>query len=409
MARRERLGVWYHDLHVADLTSQSGSDVWCTYTPEALDRFPGNTPLLSCSLLVRPRKQDASVFFSGLLPEGQHRQAMAALARIPTYDTHGLLARFGRDVAGALVIGTTPPAEHAGSVEPYTRDALAEEVSSLPQRPLALHDDSELSLAGLQDKLLLVDLGNREWGRPRHGTPSTHILKVEERRHPGMARAEADCLALARAIDLTTVEADVETIADVSCLIVSRFDRVIKHGTVERIHQEDLCQALARDPEANGNRGKYEDAHGPSLRDAASLLDRYASDADVQLDRLVAATTFTIVIGNADAHGKNLALLHREPGIVELAPLYDTVPTSLWPNLRARGAMSVNGSWELSTLTLDDIAHEAAQWRHDRNRALAVATETAERVRAAVDTVLSPDSAVAAYVKARADDLLSSR
>ena len=35
---------------------------------------------------------------------------------------------------------------------------------------------------------------------------------------------------------------------------------------------------------------------------------------------------------------------------VRLAPLYDTVPTVLWPRLRTRGSMNVNGRWELSEI-----------------------------------------------------------
>ncbi len=60
---------------------------------------------------------------------------------------------------------------------------------------------------------------------------------------------------------------------------------------------------------------------------------------------------FTVTIGNADAHGKNLGFVHRQPGAVSLAPLYDTVPTVLWPNLRTRRAMTVNHQRELSSIT----------------------------------------------------------
>ena len=225
MARREPLSAWLHGVRVTTLTSSKPGEVRCTYTADALDEWPLNTPLLSCSLPLSMRPQHGDVFFSGLLPEGQHRQAIADEAGVPTYDTFGLLARFGRDVAGAVVMAREDPGPQPGSVEPYTVETLEAEVAGLPERPLGIHDDSELSIAGLQDKLLLVDLGAGRWGRPVHGRPSTHILKVEDRRYGGMAEFEAACLRLAAAAGLTNVEVTLETIAEVPCLIVSRFDR----------------------------------------------------------------------------------------------------------------------------------------------------------------------------------------
>ena len=58
----------------------------------------------------------------------------------------------------------------------------------------------------------------------------------------------------------------------------------------------------------------------PSFADVAGLLDTFAADPTGQLCRLLAVATFTVAIGNADAHGKNLSLLHTAPGVVELAP-----------------------------------------------------------------------------------------
>jgi serine/threonine-protein kinase HipA len=409
MAKREPLGVWLHGVRVADLTSSRPGEVVSRYSDAALDRWPNNIPLLSCSLPLSRGRSDASVFFSGLLPEGQHRQAMAAEARVPAYDTFGLLERFGRDVAGALVIGRDDPGARPGGVELYTPDSLAAEVGGLDERPLGLHDDSELSIAGLQDKLLLIDLGRGRWGRPVHGRPSTHILKVEDRRFAGMAEAEAACLHLARAVRLTSVDASVARIADLPCLIVSRFDRSMaaKH-VVTRVHQEDACQALRRNPEAAHGRGKYEAAGGPSLREIAAVLDRFAVDGEEQLLRLVAVTTFNVLIGNADAHGKNIGLLHPTADSVELAPLYDTVPTSLWPKLRRDGAMTVGARVRLASITPKDIVTEAEAWRLSPSAVSERALSTAEQMLEYVQTGTLYEP-VRDFVRERATTFLSAR
>lgn len=407
MAKAEPLGVWLDGTRVAELIPRRPWELRCRYTDEALARWPGLSPVLSCSLPLQSRRMDATVFAAGLLPEGRHREALARELKVAVNDVHALLARFGKDVAGALTIAVEEPPARNAQVLPYTADGLEQEVLGLPRRPLAIHDDSELSIAGLQDKLLLVGLRGGGWGRPVHGYPSTHILKVDDPLRSGLVRAEAQCLALARKVGLTDVESEIVRLAETDCLIVSRFDRRAElDGSVRRVHQEDLCQALARDPDAERGRGKYEDAGGPSLKEAARLLDRYASDGPAQLDRLLAAATFTVLIGNADVHGKNLALLHPTPETVELAPLYDTVPTVLWPRLRTRGAMSVNGRWELAKIMTQDLEDEAAGWPLRRERARRVVAETAEAVLVA-SAELDSDEPLARHVSARARALLA--
>lgn len=404
MAKKPPLGVWLYGRRVAELTTKGPGQVICRYTQEALDMWPGGTPLLSCSLPISTRPLKAGRYFRGMLPEGQHLQAMASAANVATYDTFGMLSRFGRDVAGAAVIAPTDPGERPGEVHPYTLEGLAEEVGGLEGRPLAIYDDSELSLAGLQNKLLLVKTEDG-WGRPVGGRPSTHILKLEDRRYTGLVTMEAACLRLARAIDLTTVDTLVEQFSGLDCLIVSRFDRAVDGDHVQRIHQEDSCQALDRDPEANERKGKYEYGGGPSLREIASVLDRHAIDPVSQLQQLVRFVTYTAVIGNADAHGKNVSLLHTGPGRVALAPLYDTVPTALWPNLPDRAAMSVNGRDRLVDITIDDVAEEARGWLLGPSAAARIAGETAERILTAATEVEMP-AELRTLVQERAAKLL---
>jgi serine/threonine-protein kinase HipA len=391
---------------VADLEQRRWPEIRCRYTEEGLEAAPLNSPLLSCSLPLTARPRDASAYCRGLLPEGQALQALAAQAGVAVNDTFRLLARYGRDVAGALVIDAEESSHARFGVEPYTADGLATAVEELDEYPLGVHDDSELSLAGLQDKLLLVQLENGGWGRPLGGRPSTHILKADDSRYPGLVAAEADCLALARAAGLTSVESELVELNGRECLIVSRFDRDASGSTVRRIHQEDLCQALAIDPEGARGRAKYEDGGGPSLRQLARLLDTYAAEPRVELDRLVAAIVYTVLIGNADAHGKNLALLHPTPETVSLAPLYDTVPTALWPNLRKRAAMAIGGQVELGQVSLTDIGREARSWPHPEERAREVAAKTIEAMKAALKReVIDAGSPVATFVSERAETL----
>ncbi len=402
--RPDRLVVWMHAQPIAELTDRAQRGVDLRYLPAVLDRYDRNVPLLSCSLPVQPKRVDATSFFDGVLPEAPHRSELAARAEVIVSDTFGLLARYGRDVAGALVVmaDDEPPPTVGSRVIALSDDDLVAEVTALPERPLGIHDDSELSLAGLQDKMLLVDLGGGRWGRPVAGAPSTHILKLDHRVHTGVVAAEAAALALARHTGLTDIATRLTTVAGVECLIVSRFDRIPgENGHVARVHQEDMCQALGLPPST-----KYElrqGGGGPEFEQVADLIDLHARDVPTELDKLASIAAFTAIIGNADAHGKNLAFLHEPHGSIRLAPLYDTVPTVLWNALVSDAAMSIGGTVTLSAVDSSSIAREARRWRHDPTRAQEAAARTAASLLDAVERgIIDSRGDLAAVVRARA-------
>lgn len=388
MARVRQLSVWLHGDEVAVLRRTGAGGVSCQYAQTTVDTFPLGAPLLSCSLPVRGGRQNAWAFVTGLLPEGQHRLSMSRVAGVETLDALGMLSRFGRDVAGALIIApaaATAPGPHGGvtpGLVELSADDLVAEVAALPVRSLALHDDSELSLAGLEDKILLVRTASG-WARPVHGYPSTHILKVDNRVHRGTVVAEHDCLQLARRAGLAAPDCHLMRIGDADCIVVERYDRVAVDGITRRIHQEDSCQALAIDPADHDGRGKYESHGGPTLAGIAGLLNAYSVEPATELTRLLERVTFTVVIDDADAHGKNISLLHPNAEHITLAPLYDTVPTSLWPTVSGKAAMRVNGRSRLAEITPEDLTDEARRWGLNTRLARQTITDTCERLRVA--------------------------
>lgn len=409
MPARTDLGVWLDDTRIGTLRGNRPGRVTFQYQLEALERWPLNSPVLSCSLPLRRGRQDAWAFSTGLLPEGEHRQSMAQRAGVTTLDVMGMLSRFGRDVAGAVIISEHDPPVRDPQVEALGDDGLAQVLSELDEHPLGLYEDSELSIAGLQDKMLLVEIAPDRWGRPRHGYPSTHILKVDDRLRQGLVREEHACLTLARAAGLRAAGSRLMTIESAECIVVERFDRRVRpDGSIVRIHQEDACQALGINPDEHQRKAKYEAFGGPSLAQVAGLLEAWAADPEQELLALVDAVTFTVLIGNADAHGKNLALLHPEPGAIALAPLYDTVPTVMWPRLRPMAAMSVNGRQDLTEIGADDLVTEGRRWSLDPAVVRRRVVDVAERVLATLRAgQVDVDSASLEMVRERAEALMS--
>lgn len=382
---RPRLAIWLDGARIADVESRGFADLRLRHTNTALTRWSINTPLISCSLRVSRLWLPASAYFRGLLPEGRHLSIAAQAANVATSDTYGLLLRYGRDIAGALVITRhdEEPNEGRWGIEPYTAETLGIAVGALDDGGEIVYPDSELSIAGLQNKLLLVET-KTGWARPTGGRPSTHILKIDDSSRPGLIDAEYHALLVAGEIGLSSSNPKLLKIAGRHCLIVRRFDRSTADGEIQRIHQEDVCQALGLHHDAHNGRGKYEAMGGPSFRTVADLLQSDAENSDHEMVALAKLMTFTAVIGNADGHGKNVAFLHGTDGRICLAPAYDTVPTLLWSKLSTRLGMSIGGFIDLAQVDRDALIREAIGWKMNKQTAIATIDETLELLRVTI-------------------------
>jgi len=63
---------------------------------------------------------------------------------------------------------------------------------------------------------------------------------------PGTVENEAFCMRLAKYLGLSAASVETTTVNGRKLIIVQRYDRVIhQDGSVQRLHQEDFCQATA--------------------------------------------------------------------------------------------------------------------------------------------------------------------
>jgi serine/threonine-protein kinase HipA len=132
-------------------------------------------------------------------------------------------------------------------------------------------------------------------------------------------------------------------------VLVKRYDRrADEAGRIERLHQEDFCQALGHPPEK-----KYQEEGGPTLSDCLSLLQEWSTAPALDVPRFIRGLIFNVLIGNTDAHAKNHALLYSS-GERRLAPLYDLVSTFVWPELSTRSAMRIGHSRSIDVFELSD-------------------------------------------------------
>jgi serine/threonine-protein kinase HipA len=387
----DRLGVFLQGAHVGTLERRAPNRYRFSYSDEVLNTHEEGDLVLSASLPVRADAYPPGAtrpFFEGLLPEGSVREIIAAKLKIAYQDGFELLRELGAEVAGAVVIlpdGAQPALPGGGAVTWLTEDELAQRVQALPSSPLGVTADpaqgARLSLGGVQGKLVVTRSPNGRFGLPRAGAPSTHILKPG-REYDSLVANEAFCLRVATSAGLPAAKAEILTVGEDPWLLVERFDRTFdQQMRVLRVHQEDFCQALAREPAE-----KYEANGGPSLADAFALIRAVSERAAADVTTLLRATVLNVLLGNSDAHAKNLALLYdQEPGGGRLAPLYDIVSTNVYdltPNL----AMTIGGEDNPEAVGPDawrQLARDAglggqvlAQIREDTERIVGAARAT---------------------------------
>lgn len=353
-----------------ELVGQLVGDSWRDFDFEAsasgIQRFGLGSTVLSESvplLAQQPRGKAARRrnFFEELLPEGITRQRLADRARVSPADTLGLLAAYGRDVAGAVQVldPTGGDIRESPSVQLLNDAQVAGLLNDVAQFPLGnIPDLGKASLAGVQEKVLLAR-SDGQWGQCLNGFTSTHIVKPVSRAFPDMIFNEEYCLRLARAVGLVGYESWIETFDGVDALVIERYDR---DGSLPgcRLHQEDMNQVLG----ASGSE-KYQERGGKvSLRRIAEVLRRVQGDAG--LESLVEYVTFATAIGNLDLHAKNLSIFHWPDDSAALAPAYDLVPLAHYPNVDGRMALAVNSVYEHAHLQFDDVVAEAEIWGMDR-------------------------------------------
>lgn len=357
----ERLAVWLGERQAGVLEAAQG-----TLTFRYADAYrenPAATPLSLSMPLAGPEQYEggaAHLFFAGLLPEGRILEYVASQHRVSESNVFGLLAAIGGDCAGAVSV--LPPGAEASttaaSYEPITREALARMLQDLPRMPLRTSRGGiRLSLAGAQNKLPIAFDGTR-FALPCGAAPSTHILKppmaVDETFAWVTVENEAFCLALARRVGLPAPRSWIID-AGGPVLLVERYDREILSGgdgagntdadrdfriEVRRIHQEDFCQALTIAPGA-----KYENEGGPSFAQCMQLTRGHADVPVRDGIALIRWLIFNYLIGNADAHAKNLSVLLQGPN-VQLAPFYDLVSTAVYPEHTAKMAMKIGNHYD---------------------------------------------------------------
>ena len=307
--------------------------------------------------------QATRAFFANLLPENEQLQRLMEREGLARDDVVGLLGHLGADCAGSvscLPVGD-PPVKVPGVLdtdyEPLEDRTLVKIVQSLADgRRLPADVDDPSPVAGVQSKIAITLLPDGRFALPKAGlrVPTTHILKVPERRHGRDARLEEAAALLAAATGLEVSIPQALKVDELEALLVTRFDRRVEDGVVSRIHQEDFAQALGFPSDL-----KYQRRGRPGRRfdveAIVSVLERTRAPAEARL-AFLRTTLFNLCIGNTDNHAKNHALLYDDGPTPRLAPLYDLVPIRIDRRYNHQLAFNIGSAERFDDMTAQDLS-----------------------------------------------------
>lgn len=342
---------------------------------------------LSPSLpLSQPVHEGDSVltYFENLLPEGNLRHQLEL--RHHTTTVFGLLNAIGGDTASGFTLLSS---DESPALPHYRSTNWAMVTEHLQRRtPSSLFsqqdDEPRISLAGAQNKLLLMVMPDRSPAIPEGSAPSSHILKPDIQGLKGVwatALNETFCMQLAAALGLGAAEASYQP--DTRACLVRRYDRITDaQGNLQRLHQLDFCQ-LAGTPSTI----KYESDGGPGLIRCRELLQEQGAPAK-DMQRLIGWLFFNLLIGNNDSHAKNLAILYTADG-PRLAPFYDLMSTTLYSGLSSRFAMSISGEDRPGHIERSHLEALARALRFQPRYFLKQGLELAERMPVAIEHTLA--------------------
>lgn len=211
---------------------------------------------------------NARPFFANRLSESEIRRGIARKLGLSEQNDFALLEAVGGECAGAVSLlpdGAQPVGQ--GTYRALNDDEFNALMAELPRRPmLAGEQGIRLSLAEAQNKLP-VYFGGNVISLPLGKATSSHILKPPISYYPHTVQDECFCMQMALRVGLPVPRVTILH-KQQSLYLIERYDRRrMPDGELQRVHQEDFCQALGFAPDQ-----QYDKEGGPTLQQCFALL-----------------------------------------------------------------------------------------------------------------------------------------
>jgi serine/threonine-protein kinase HipA len=268
------------------------------------------------------------------------------------------------DTAGILSFSNADYQEEETLLREVTEKELIEKLSSDDIQELITWDGKyRLSIAGVQNKLNVFIDADDKFMLANGNYTSTHILKFTSKKYATIVINELFCMKLAKALGLKVADVSYRKFGEHDALIVERFDRKITATGVKKRHIIDGCQSLDMPPEYKYEHNFGSGEHVEHIRDGVSFkkLFEFAKTCSVPAivtQDIVDWMIFNVIIGNSDAHGKNISFYVSSKGITN-TPFYDLVSVTYEATKNEKIdtalSMAVGDNFEIANVTAYDL------------------------------------------------------
>lgn len=352
----------------------SGKGEQFAYDRSFAERYPRAQMSVALPFQKDPLPARATrAFFRNMLPEGDALAAVSKELEVRSSSYLKILDALGSECVGAITIegeGGVSTGSEVPAYAPISRSDLTAYARGEGVCLADLQIGSKLSIAGAQSKTGLAvsrdEKGSVSYFVPCAGAPSTHIVKIARRAFESLSENEYCCLSVARACGLRVPPLFVDMLdEDTPLFVIQRYDRVADHeggsdvpfGSVRRLHQEDFCQALGKQPEK-----KYEREGWGYAKLVHDVLYAHSDDPIADSKDFVKLLAFNSVVGNCDGHLKNVSLLRSDDWArSRLAPVYDVASTVVYSNLDRRMGMRIGSARKIDEVCRDDFMQMAKE------------------------------------------------
>ena len=348
----QKLELFFDGNKIVDVTANSSFDLqYNNYWKE-------NGFAISPHLPLNENIDSISIkyFLENLLPEGRGLEDIISYYRVSKRDVVSILKTVGFETSGALSFTKSSDNE---SFREVSKKELIKRVKEIDEISINFWDNKpRLSLAGVQDKLPVI-YKDGKFGLADGKLSSTHILKFQTKRYQNIVLNEYLCLNLAKHCGLKVTNCEILKLDSELVLLVERFDRLLQNSEVKRLHLIDGCQLLDLPPSYKYERNFGSGRDVKHIRDGASFAKLFSAVGNTKIPavsklKLLDWALFNLLIGNSDAHGKNVSFFVSKNGI-ELAPFYDIISTIIIENIEHDLAMAFGDEFDIDNVLYYDL------------------------------------------------------
>ncbi len=352
-----KLKVFLNNQYIANLILDSNLE----YSFEYLPTYKGFNISPHIKVGTKAKSKTVKNFLQNLLPEGRALEDILNFTHISKDNTFALIKELGFESSGALMFAKK---DNTKAIYREIKESeLIDKIENIENKSIAIWDNKpRLSLAGVQDKLAVIKKDNKI-GLADGSLSSTHILKFQTKRYSNIVLNEFFCMNLAKSCNIDSANCNIKRFKNHLVLEVKRFDRVILEDKIKRVHIIDSLQMLDMPPFY-----KYERVFGKN-RDVAHIRDGVSFDKLFNLCntlkvpavaklKILDWALFNLIIGNSDAHGKNISFYIDNSGI-EIAPFYDILSTIIYDNIEHDLAMAFGNEFDINSVLAYDLVEFA--------------------------------------------------